>query len=303
MVWLALVSSLLVFDLVAALHRVRGGLTTSCFLKPPLWASSTAMRQTPRNPSLGSSAYRRPESQGRLKGIRETVHHGARRRDRAAPGEPPTGPASLPKRQKTVFNWDGPPDTSLEYFNPRTTQQALLLLVGLPGSGKTSFAQTLLEETGEKPIHWIHVNQDLLKTRVACESLCTRALQNGWSPIIDRCNFNGQQRDHFLQIGREANEAWRKFGASIPIHAIVFHVPIDECIRRIQHRQNHPTLKGPEAPRVVGGMARDWQAPSAAHEGLDALWHVHNQQDMDRILEFYIKEFPKKESRSDRCTR
>ena len=57
----------------------------------------------------------------------------------------------------------------------------LLVLMGLPGSGKTWLAERLQQ------VGWQVVSQDVLKSRVKCEEAARRHLAQGHDLVIDRC--------------------------------------------------------------------------------------------------------------------
>merc|ERR1740139_527170 len=96
----------------------------------------------------------------------------------------------------------------------------MLLLVGLPGSGKSTFAEKL---QSAKPERYFRVNQDALKTRKKCESACRRALQEGKVPIIDQCNFDAQQRQYFLDIASlHSSEGMGEETGGVPVECVVF---------------------------------------------------------------------------------
>lgn len=94
----------------------------------------------------------------------------------------------------------------------------MVLLVGLPGSGKSTFAQSLVASTPNK---FCRINQDELKTRPKCERRLKQVLsaspslpsqsesqseskQQRLCPIIDRCNFDTKQRSTWYQLAKEA---------------------------------------------------------------------------------------------------
>jgi atypical dual specificity phosphatase len=128
----------------------------------------------------------------------------------------------------------------------------MILLVGLPGSGKSTFAKML--ETG-MPWKYKRINQDSLGNRRACEELCrSTILRDGKCPVIDRCNFNPMQRKHFLEIAQECN--------NIPVECIVFSYPMEVCIQRCESRGSaHETIGPGEARSVVERLIREFYPP------------------------------------------
>ena len=54
--------------------------------------------------------------------------------------------------------------------------QILVVLVGVPGSGKSTFSSQLLERA---PPRWTRISQDVLGTRKRCLGAARRALEDG----------------------------------------------------------------------------------------------------------------------------
>jgi hypothetical protein len=127
---------------------------------------------------------------------------------------------------------------------PRSSQSmggkcsAMIILVGIPGSGKSHFAEAL--QTANSNLY-VRINQDTLGSRRQCEVFCHSVIRDGKCPIIDRCNFDDKQRQHFLQIATRLG---------IPVDCIEFRYSIDECIQRCQQRKGHETLSAQDAPQV-----------------------------------------------------
>ena len=73
--------------------------------------------------------------------------------------------------------------------------QVLLILVGLPGSGKTTFAEALIQDHGDanpRKRKWIRASQDDApsRRRQECEAVTRNALRNGHNVIVDRVGFD-----------------------------------------------------------------------------------------------------------------
>lgn len=129
----------------------------------------------------------------------------------------------------------------------------VLVLVGLPGSGKSTAAQELVAAHAD----WARVNQDELGDRRACEAAASAALASGRSVVIDRCNFDAAQRATWLRIASDA-------GLRSRCSALFFDVPAAECARRASARRGHPTLAPASAAAVVAQMSAGLRPPVAA---------------------------------------
>jgi predicted kinase len=137
---------------------------------------------------------------------------------------------------------------------------AMIILIGVPGSGKSHFAQALIDSDTNN--RYVRINQDQLKTRKKCETRCKQALSSGKIPIIDRCNFDGQQRYHFVDIAKQFEARTKQ---PVPIRIVEFHVPVDECIRRCKERPAHETVNEENAAPVVRRMQSQLAFPSSQY--------------------------------------
>jgi len=127
---------------------------------------------------------------------------------------------------------------------------SMIILIGIPASGKSTFASMLDKSSGKV---FARINQDELKTRAKCERACREALANGLSPVIDRCNFSPDQREHFLAIARESN---------VPCDCVIFKYPLEDCILRAEERSYHETLSRENARGVCMHMHKQLVLPS-----------------------------------------
>lgn len=141
----------------------------------------------------------------------------------------------------------------------------MIMLMGLPGSGKSTIAMQLEQM---QPYKFVRINQDELGSRGACLEKARKALRKEQHRrrncvIIDRCNINEQQRIPFLSLAQEMGD--------IPVDLIILnHVSKETCLHRCQQRIDHPTLPCRSASstsetsmirRVISYMHKDWTLP------------------------------------------
>ena len=167
----------------------------------------------------------------------------------------------------------------------------MLILVGLPGSGKSSFCSSLIDKTSECGHRWVRVNQDSIRagqrgTRQECLSAATAAVQKGYSVLIDRTNCTPDQRQDFIKLARG-------LGLSNGVHCLVFDLPRKVCADRAAQRSDHEGgVQDKRAYGVVGKLAKQMQAcgpPNEAKEGLDSVLICRNDEEIDAAVEMWTQ--------------
>ena len=124
------------------------------------------------------------------------------------------------------------------------------------------------------------VNQDVLKTRQACLRVAADALRSGQNVIIDRVNFNVEQRSYFLHLADE-------FGAVK--HALYLDVDEATCIRRTRARTEHEGgVQGLASDKIVHGMALRMELPSLT-EGFSLLVKSNPALSADDMAAWYLE--------------
>jgi predicted kinase len=193
------------------------------------------------------------------------------------------------ERRNAEFNREenGPPHPSSSVVPQAAanlnSQQFMLILTGIPGSGKSTFAEALVRG---KPDVYVRVNQDALGSRPLCEELTKRVLQHGMCPIIDRCNFDRSQRAKFLNIAKTFN---------IPADCVVFQIPMELCIRRCCERRRHETVNAENAAQIVRTMARQFSPPLSNRNNLETFRTIKvfdSTSAFHDLVEDYLNVFP-----------
>ncbi|EMD32663.1 hypothetical protein CERSUDRAFT_126750 [Gelatoporia subvermispora B] len=116
----------------------------------------------------------------------------------------------------------------------------LIVLVGLPGSGKSWLSRALITRD---PRGWTYISQDESGSRAACERAIGRAPAHG-RMVFDRCNASRTERREWLSLAH-----WAK----APV-CVWFDYDEQLCTSRAQNRAGHPTL--PPGGRVRSAVAQ-----------------------------------------------
>jgi atypical dual specificity phosphatase len=162
-----------------------------------------------------------------------------------------------------------------EYYNwliktqiiPLPKASWFIMLVGLPGSGKSTFCDQVKD-------NFIIINQDTDGHRNACREKLMSNINT--SPcILDRCNLKAQDRAEWLTC--------------IPKHrkimTIYFATPHEECITRAIARVGHPNIHAKNALRIITEFATTMDIPSLKTEpGLKNIVTISNQMDIDTLI-------------------
>ena len=169
-------------------------------------------------------------------------------------------------------------------------QPVLVILVGLPGSGKSTFSRYLYETAYYRVGRgnflndrgWRIVNQDQLGDRRTCERVAANHLRRGDNVIIDRCNINLRQRSTWIAMGQ-------RFHASVA--SVYFDVQLNVCLRRVSLREDHQTLNrwSNNIEEVIVGFLRYLQPPEFS-EGINVCFTCHETpSNIERIIGFILE--------------
>jgi adenylate kinase family enzyme len=109
----------------------------------------------------------------------------------------------------------------------------ITILVGCPGSGKSTYANDMINNDGDHGAATVRVSQDD-QGKAGHMEVFARALANKQDIIVDRMNFDKAQRNRYLEPAKKA-------GYNTVI--VVFHVPMATCLERCNARTDHPTIK------------------------------------------------------------
>ncbi|KAJ0979378.1 hypothetical protein J5N97_014852 [Dioscorea zingiberensis] len=160
------------------------------------------------------------------------------------------------------------------------TKPVMLILVGAPGSGKTTFCNDVMS-ADRRP--WVRICQDTIAngkagTKQQCLKSAAEALKDDKSVFIDRCNLEQEQRADFVKLGRTQAD----------VHAMVLNLPARLCISRSVKRTGHEgNLQGGKAAAVVNRMMQKKELPKLS-EGFCRITFCLNEKDVKEAVDAYI---------------
>lgn len=129
----------------------------------------------------------------------------------------------------------------------------LIVLVGPPASGKTSLAMTFSASLEPDGNHFLRINQDD-DGRIGHLTLFKSLVEGGRNIVIDRLNFNKEQRKRYLQVARDAGYKTK---------IIVLHENRETCFKRCMDRKGHPTITTEEhANSALNMFFKRYERPS-----------------------------------------
>eukprot|EP00796_Vickermania_ingenoplastis_P007010 gene7010-4972_t len=110
----------------------------------------------------------------------------------------------------------------------RDGRQELVLLVGLPGCGKTTFYRRFFA-----PLGYAHINRDTLGTKAKCLKAAAAAWSEGKSVVIDNTNPTSAGRREYITmiaeaVGRRGSAASSR--TPLPVRVFVFTHTIEEAM-------------------------------------------------------------------------
>ena len=180
-----------------------------------------------------------------------------------------------------------PPPCSLEVEGTIPENADLFVLIGLPGSGKSTFCNSLL---ARNPQGWLRISQDDSGSKAFCETEIGRPSNGGKRVILDRCNTSADDRRRWLDLAA----TW-----SVSPVCIWFDYDSALCISRAQRRAGHPTLPpGGRVRNAVEHMQKIFVRPNLETEGFKAIVIVSSFEAAQQLVlrlspELTVCKFPR----------
>ncbi|KAK7171556.1 hypothetical protein R3I93_003998 [Phoxinus phoxinus] len=179
-----------------------------------------------------------------------------------------------PRKLDSKMRLYDPPDRSLT-----STKQEVIVAVGFPGSGKSTFFQTHVIPKG-----YAYVNRDMLGSWQQCVSACERALKEGQSVAVDNTNPDPESRKRYVDVSQSAG---------VPCRCFNFSTSLEQAKHNNRFREMIPsaTKHVHVNDMVIHSYKKKFVAPSLS-EGFSEILQIHFVPSFsDKRSEFLFRQF------------
>lgn len=170
----------------------------------------------------------------------------------------------IPRRW--VLPWFNPKEIlSVSLFDPKSTdlnpkKLQLIVMVGLPGSGKSHFARKNLQ-----PLGYEIINRDIIGNNQKCLKMCQEKLKDKQSCVIDNTNIDIESRKRFIDIAK---------AIGVPCRCFLMNSSFDQIKHNIIFRELTDLSHVKLPSMVFNSMKKKFKEPSTS-EGFNEIVKVN----------------------------
>ncbi|XP_064557367.1 bifunctional polynucleotide phosphatase/kinase [Zonotrichia leucophrys gambelii] len=135
----------------------------------------------------------------------------------------------------------------------------VLLTVGFPGAGKSTFVKRYLVPAGYE-----YVNRDTLGSWQRCVSACSAALARGRSVVVDNTNPDPESRQRFVACAR---------AAAVRCRCLLFTAPLEQARHNCRFRDLTQSGHAPVTDAVLFGYRKQFVPPELS-EGFSQILRI-----------------------------
>jgi len=146
-------------------------------------------------------------------------------------------------------------------------KQEMVVMVGRPASGKSTFSKKYLISKG-----YAHINRDTLTTKEKCYKAADQALSEGKSVVIDNTSPSVADRNYFISLANQH---------SVPVRCFVFQTPkeISEHLNFMREKMSLGTIR--RVPDVAFNKFKSSYAEPTLDEGFTEILKVEFVPDFE----------------------
>ena len=149
------------------------------------------------------------------------------------------------------------------------TQVQFIMLVGLPGSGKSTFTELFMTNGMNVKV----INQDIMGRKISEQSLL-KFIKESNITILDRVNYTKEDRKSWLD---------NTLLSSKQCLCVYLSTPKFVCIQRTKNRENHPTIKKGGGERIINDIDSKFEIPTK-DEGFSDVINLEDEEDVRNYL-------------------